>query len=72
MKWGIIGLGKIANKAAETLSFLDKEGEKLVAVASRDSDKAKEFGAKYGAEKCYCSYNEIYIASTSLSLYISL
>ena len=40
MKWGIIGLGKIANKAAETLSFLDKEGEILVAVASRDLEKA--------------------------------
>ena len=71
MKWGIIGLGKIANKAAHTLSFLDKEGEKLVAVASRDLDKAKEFGAKYGAEKCYGSYNEIYNDEDVDSVYIS-
>ena len=41
MKWGIIGLGKIANKAAETFSFLRQEGETLTAVASRDIDKAK-------------------------------
>ena len=71
MKWGIIGLGKIANKAAHTLSFLDKEGEKLVAVASRDLEKAKEFGEKYGAEKCYGSYNEIYNDEDVDSVYIS-
>ena len=60
MNWGIIGLGKIANKAADTFFFLRKEGEKLVAVASRDFLKAKEFGEKYGAEKYYGSYSEIY------------
>ena len=60
MNWGIIGLGKIANKAAETFSFLRQEGEKLTAVASRDYEKAREFGEKYGAEKFYGSYSDIY------------
>ena len=40
MKWGIIGTGRIANKFANTLVYLKKEGEKFVAVASRDIDKA--------------------------------
>lgn len=71
MKWGIIGLGKIANKAAETFSFLRQEGETLTAVASRDIDKAKEFGERFGVEKCYGSYSEIYKDEEIDALYIA-
>ena len=71
MNWGIIGLGKIANKAAETFSFLRQEGEKLTAVASRDYEKAREFGEKYGAEKFYGSYSEIFNDKDVDAIYIS-
>lgn len=71
MNWGIIGLGKIANKAAETFSFLRQEGEKLTAVASRDYEKAREFGEKYGAERFYGSYGDIFNDKDVDALYIS-
>ncbi len=57
MKFGIIGLGNIANKFAKTLNEMN---ECLYAVASRDINKAKEFGNKYSAKQCYGSYEELY------------
>ena len=44
INWGIIGLGKIANKFASDL-LLSKKAN-LYAVASRDFEKAKLFGKK--------------------------
>jgi len=43
--WGIIGLGKIANKFAHDLQLVDDAV--LHGVASRDIDKATEFGKKH-------------------------
>ena len=71
MNWGIVGLGKIANKFCDTLSFLKNEGENLVAVASRDLDKAKEFGEKYKAEKAYGSYSDLFQDEDVDAVYIS-
>ncbi|MGK0448959.1 MAG: putative dehydrogenase [Polaribacter sp.] len=57
IKWGIIGLGKIANKFAEDLQLLtDTE---LYAVASRDVEKAEKFSEKYNSKKFYASYEEL-------------
>jgi predicted dehydrogenase len=57
IKWGIIGLGNIANHFAEELiNIADAE---LCAVASRNLDKAQEFAAKYNVAKGYGSYDEI-------------
>lgn len=71
MNWGIIGTGKIAHKAADTLSFLNNEGEKLIAVASRSIEKAEEFGSKYNATKFYGSYGEIYKDEDVDAIYIA-
>ncbi|WP_308465092.1 aldo/keto reductase [Rathayibacter soli] len=54
LKFGILGLGKIAHRFARELSLT--EGVTLHAVASRDADKARDFGRAYGALKCYDSY----------------
>ena len=70
MKWGIIGTGRIANKLASTLVYLKKEGEKFVAVASRDIDKAEAFKEKYDGEKAYGSYDAIYLDRDIDALYI--
>ena len=56
MKWGIIGLGNIANKFAKTLNIMNEE---LYAVASRDLSKAKSFKDEYNAKICYGSYLEL-------------
>jgi len=56
-RWGIIGLGGIANAFAEGVGFLPDH--KLVAVGSRTLEKAQNFAQKHGAEKAYGSYREV-------------
>ncbi len=57
IRWGIIGLGKIAHKfATDLLTINDAE---LYAVASRLQEKADAFGKKFGATKAYSSYEEL-------------
>ncbi|KAJ1444194.1 putative dehydrogenase [Ochromonadaceae sp. CCMP2298] len=55
--WGIIGCGKIAEKVAEDIRNVDHA--ELIAVAARDQRRAMDFGARFGAEKCYESYREL-------------
>lgn len=57
IRWGIIGLGKIANKFATDL--VNVENTELLAVASRSQKKATEFAVKYNAKKAYNSYEEL-------------
>lgn len=54
---GIIGAGKIAGKVADTLNQLNQFAP--YAIASRDINKANEFGDKYNVEKRYGSYEEL-------------
>ena len=54
IKWGIIGLGSIANKFATDLATI--EDAELYAVASRDQEKADYFADKHNARKAYNSY----------------
>ena len=49
IKWGIIGLGKIATKFATDLATV--ENAELVAVASRSEGRATDFGKKFGAKR---------------------
>lgn len=57
IKWGIIGLGKIANKFATDLATI--EYAELVAVASRSQENADDFAKKYNAKKAYNSYSAL-------------
>jgi len=57
IKWGIIGLGKIAHKFAADLQLVNNA--ELYAVASRDLNKAQQFAQKYKAQKTYSSYEEL-------------
>lgn len=57
IRWGILGLGKIAQKFADDLEF--SENGILLAVASRVSEKAKAFAKKYDVEKAYTSYESL-------------
>ena len=45
-RWGIIGPGAIAHNFADGLA--QAKAGKLVAIASRDSARRKEFGDAYG------------------------
>ena len=56
LKWGIIGVGNIANKMADALKLTPNN--QLYAVASKTPSKARVFADKYGVENVY-SYQEI-------------
>jgi predicted dehydrogenase len=57
LRWGILGLGSIANQFAIGLKALPDA--RLVAVGSRSQDKADQFGAKYDAPHRHASYEAL-------------
>lgn len=57
-RWGIVGLGGIAKKFASDLKWVpDAE---LVAVGSRNLEKAQLFAKEYGAPEAFGSYDELF------------
>lgn len=69
IRWGIIGLGKIAHKFATDL--LTIEDAELYAVASRTQEKANEFASKFNAIKAYSSYEALVNDSNIDAVYIA-
>ena len=57
IRWAVLGTGVIANEMA---AALEKNGKKLYAVGNRTYEKAVKFGEKYGIEKVYTDYNEMF------------
>lgn len=57
VRWGVMGLGKIANKFVSDLQL--SNNAVLHGVASRDIQKAKQFSQKYNAIIYYGSYEEL-------------
>ncbi|QDA59872.1 Gfo/Idh/MocA family protein [Hymenobacter jejuensis] len=55
--WGIIGLGRIAHKFAESLQLVPNA--RLYGVASRSLDKAQQFAAQYNVAHAVGSYEEL-------------
>jgi len=55
--WGIIGAGSIANKMVAALKILPNA--RVFGVASRNIEKAREFGQRYDIPNCYGSYEEL-------------
>lgn len=69
IKWGIIGLGKIAHKFATDLATVAHA--ELVAVASRNQEKADEFAKKFDIKKAYDSYEQLAKDTTVDAIYIA-
>lgn len=65
LRWGMIGLGNMAEVFASALDD-DKDSE-IVAVASRSISKATAFASKHGHAKAYGSYDEM-LKDSSLQL----
>ncbi|HZT42852.1 MAG TPA: Gfo/Idh/MocA family oxidoreductase [Chthonomonadaceae bacterium] len=57
VRWGILGLGRIANDFAIGLQAVP--GAQLVAVGSRSKEKAQEFGERYAVPGRYAGYEEL-------------
>ena len=58
VKWGIIGLGKIAHQFAQELLIV--EDAEIAGVASRTLEKASEFAQTYNCKKVYGSYEALF------------
>lgn len=72
LNWGILAPGKIAHEFARGIA--DSRSGQLVAVGSRQSEKARAFGAEYGvdAARCYGSYDDLLADPTVQAIYIAL
>lgn len=57
IRWGILGCGKIANKFASDLRLVDDA--ELLAVASRDQEKANKFSQEHGSKLFFNTYEEL-------------
>lgn len=57
IKWAVLGTGVIANEMAAALK---KKGKNIYAVGNRTYYKAVAFADKYGIEKVYEDYNDMF------------
>ena len=71
MKWGILATGNIAKKFASTVLQMKEEGERLLAVGSRNLSSAKNFAEEYGIEYIYGSYEELAASPEVDAVYIA-
>jgi predicted dehydrogenase len=55
--WGIVETGQIAQDFSDALRYCDEA--RLLAAASRDSERAKAFAARVGAEYGFGSFAEL-------------
>lgn len=55
--WAVLGTGVIAN---ETATAMVKNGRRLYAVGNRTHEKAVAFAEKYGIEKVYDDFNDMF------------
>lgn len=69
LRWAILGCGNIANCMAAALKGTDTAI--LYVAASRSLDKAQDFAKKYGFEKAYGSYEEVYAEPNVDAVYIA-
>ena len=69
IRWGIIGLGNIANKFAADLARV--ENVELVAVASRNQQRAETFAVQHNSKKAYNSYEKLVKDSEVDAVYIA-
>lgn len=56
LKWGIAGVGNISADFTTALSTLPLEHHQVIAVASRNIDKAQEFAEKHTIPISYGGY----------------
>lgn len=68
IKWAVLGTGVIANEMAVALK---KIGRNIYAVGNRTYSKAVDFAKKYGIEKVYDDYNNMFTDSDVDVIYIT-
>ncbi len=72
VKWGVIGLGSIANRVLKGFQATPPDATQVVAVGSRNAAKAAAFAKTFGIPKSYDSYEGV-IADKNVDLvYVAL
>nr|WP_299381872.1 Gfo/Idh/MocA family oxidoreductase [Allomuricauda sp.] len=69
IRWGIIGPGNIAGKFSADLNLV--AGAEIMAVASRNLEKARQFAKTFGATTAFGSYEELFASGTVDIVYIA-
>lgn len=69
LKVGILGAGRIAEKMAYTIALLEEA--EVVAVAARDSARARDFATRHNIAKSYGSYADLLADSEIDLVYIA-
>jgi dihydrodiol dehydrogenase / D-xylose 1-dehydrogenase (NADP) len=59
IRWGIVGSGRICNDFVVALMTLPKDEHEVIAIASRDKTRAKNFATRLSIAKSYGSYEEL-------------
>ncbi len=54
IRWGVVGPGRIAENVVRDFAVVD--GARVVAVASRSADRARDFAGRHGIERAHGSY----------------
>lgn len=68
LNWAVLGCGVIANEMAQALEHM---GKHLYAVGNRTRDKAVAFAEKYGVQKVYDDFHEMFEAPDVDVIYIT-
>lgn len=68
LRWAVIGCGVIANQMAQVMALA---GRPLAGVANRTIEKARAFAERYGVERVYESYDELYADPSIDAVYIT-
>ncbi|PQV63310.1 putative dehydrogenase [Abditibacterium utsteinense] len=69
LRWGILGAGSIAKTFARGLG--ESQTGTLVAIGSRTQDSADKFGAEFGLQKRYASYEALLSDTEIDAVYIA-
>ena len=69
IRWGILGSGWIAEKFIQSVRAHTKQN--IVAVGSRDKQRAEQFASRMELEKAYGDYDELVAASDLDVIYVA-
>jgi len=68
--WGIIGCGDVAEHKGGPALY-GAEGSELIAVASRNADKARDFARRHGAKRAHDTVDELLFDPEITAVYIA-
>jgi predicted dehydrogenase len=69
IRWGILSTARISHQFAR--DFAHAAGGELLAVASRSTDKARDFAAQYGIPRAYGDYSDLLADADIDAVYVS-